>query len=241
MTIYITESQGKAVSGITRGTTANGKGCYVEPKSIVKSGDELVAVRNELNAIESEIERGLKGAIFQGASAIDRGIHTMARLDVIFGKSAFGHVLNGSIPKVQHTGRISVRDFIHPVLLLQAKRTSDNEPVPVDLLLSHETGSQALIISGPNGGGKTIALKSFGVSSLLAKLAIPIPQAQKRLRHVPPQVDYFDKLIVDVGDQQSVIEGESTLMAKLNSYSSVIESVIGKRGPLDDQSSLDST
>lgn len=234
MTIYITESQANAVVGVTRGTTVNGKGCYVEPRSIVKWGDELVAVRNELYAIESDIERGLMDAIFQGASAIDRGIHTMARLDVIFGKGAFGEVLNGSVPKIQHTGRIHVQDFIYPVLFLQRSR-SDQEPVPVDLLLSHETGSQALIISGPNGGGKTIALKSFGVVSLLAKLAIPIPQSQKLPRHVHPQVDYFDKLVVDVGDQQSVIEGESTLMAKLNSYSSVIESVIGNRGHLDDQ------
>lgn len=233
MVICVPKSQANVDLGITRGSTDNGRRCYIEPRSVVKEGDELVSIQKELNAMETDIKQGLMNAILKASSVIDRGVHTMARLDVVLAKAAFGSVLNGNIPKVRHDGQISVKNFIHPVLLLR-KSMSNEDPVPVDLFLSHDQGSHALIISGPNGGGKTIALKSFGMSSLLAKLSIPIPQAQKRSSDVPPRVDFFDNVLVEVGDQQSVLEGESTLMAKLNAYSSIIESVVADCDPHTD-------
>lgn len=177
--------------------------------------------------MEEEIERGLIYTIHEMTTVIGRGIHVMARLDVILSKAAFGNVLNGDIPIVRHDGQISVQDFVHPVLALR-KGLSVDDPVPIDLHLSHDQGSQALIISGPNGGGKTIALKSFGVACLLAKLAIPVPRSRLSAEGGRPRVDFFDNVLVEVGDQQSVIEGESTLMAKLNAFSTVIESVVRK-------------
>lgn len=152
----------------------------------------------------------------------------MARLDVIFSKAALGALLNGAIPKVMHNGQIDVKDFVHPVLTLRAGFSTDTSEtaVPIDLLLSN--ASLVLIISGPNGGGKTVALKSFGVASLLTKLAIPIPRSSPHTNGFGPRVDFFDKVLVEVGDQQSILEGESTLMARLNSFSSIIKSVIGE-------------
>jgi len=234
MMLCIPKSQANADAGIIRGTTDNGRRCYVEPRSIVKKGDELGAIQNELRSMEDEIERGLVHTIQQVSSTIDQGIHTMARLDVIFAKAALGTVLNGNIPRVSHDGRISVDHFVHPVLMLRQGVPVEN-PVPIDLLLSHDQGSQALIISGPNGGGKTVALKSFGVACLLAKLAIPVPQASSAPTSKSPRVDFFDKILVEVGDQQSVLEGESTLMAKLNAFSSVIDSVVGIHDPSQDE------
>lgn len=224
MVLCVPKSQATADLGRIRGTTDNGRRCYVEPRSVVTTGDELAAVRNELVTMEEEIERDLMNTIQQASIAIDRGIHAMARLDIIFAKASFGSELNGDIPIVQHDGRISVKSFVYPVLSLR-KGVSVEDPVPIDLFLSHDQGSQALIISGPNGGGKTIALKSFGVACLLTKLAIPVPRSSKVTMDKPPRVDFFDKVLVEVGDQQSVLEGESTMMAKLNAFSSMIESV----------------
>lgn len=234
MVLCVPKSQADADLGVIRGTTDNGRQCYVEPRSTVKAGDELAAIHNELSVMEEEIERGLMDTIQQASTAIDRGIHAMARLDVIFAKAAFGTVLGGEIPMVRHDGRVSVTDFVHPLLVL-CKGVSEEKPVPIDLFLSHDQGSQALIISGPNGGGKTVALKSFGVACLLIKLAIPVPHSATSPSTTPPRVDFFDNVLVEVGDQQSVLDGESTLMAKLNAFSSVFESVGGKCDSFEDE------
>ena len=192
----------------------------------MKVGDELASIRRDLNVVEEEIKRGLMHTIHHASIAVDRGIYAMARLDVIFAKAAFGVVLNGIIPKVKHDGQISVKNFVHPVLALRKGLPIDT--IPIDLFLSHDQESHALIISGANGGGKTVALKSFGLVAEICKLAIPVPQSSTPTSSaVPPRVDFFDNVLVDVGDQQSVLEGESTLMAKLNVFSSVIKSVVG--------------
>jgi DNA mismatch repair protein MutS2 len=231
MVLCIPKSQ-VAELGVVRGTTDEGARCYVEPLHIISAGDRLASIRNALATIEEEIEHSLTQTILKASSVIDRGIHIMARLDVIFSKAAFGTLLNGAIPKVMHNGQIDVRDFVHPVLALRASIAKDTalseNAVPIDLLLEQES-SAALIISGPNGGGKTVALKSFGVASLLTKLAIPIPRSSPHSSRFGPRIDFFDNILVEVGDQQSVLEGESTLMARLNSFSSVIMSVIGER------------
>ena len=225
MVLCVPRSQ--ADLGIVRGTTDKRERCYVEPHHIISTNDRLASIRNELARIEVEIEYAVIQSILKASSATDRGIHTMARLDVIFSKAALGKVLNGTIPKVQHHGQINVRDFVHPVLALREGISTD--AVPIDLLLSHEQESLALIISGPNGGGKTVALKSFGVACLLTKLAIPVPQSVPHSSGFAPRIDFFENVLVQVGDQQSVLAGESTLMARLNSLSAVIESVIEER------------
>ena len=94
--------------------------------------------------------------------------------------------------------------------------------VPIDLLLSGEDSYQALIISGPNAGGKTLALKSFGIAAVMVKLALPITLATMQ-NDEPVVVDFFQDIEVDIGDNQNILSGESTLMARLNSLSVLIE------------------
>jgi DNA mismatch repair protein MutS2 len=232
MVLCVPKSQ-VAELGIVRGTTDRGVHYYVEPHKIISAGDQLASIKNELASIEEKIEHNLTQTVLKASSVIDQGIHAMARLDVIFSKAAFGNLLNGAIPKVMYNGQIDVRDFVHPVLALRASIATDTtlseNAVPIDLLLSHEQDSSAaLIISGPNGGGKTVALKSFGVASLLTKVAIPIPRSSSHSDGFGPRIDFFDNVLVQVGDQQNVFEGDSTLMARLNSFSTIIKSVTGE-------------
>jgi len=150
--ISVPKSQASTDLGVILGTTDNGRRCYVEPHKNTEAGNELAAIRNELAELEDQIEHDLMTTIHGASAAIDLGIHAMARLDVVFAKAAFGTLLNGDIPRIGHDGRISVKGFVHPVLTLRQGVFAE-APVPIDLLLSQEHGSQALIISGPNGGG----------------------------------------------------------------------------------------
>ena len=145
----------------------------------------------------------------------------MARIDVIFARAAFGSTLNGIIPTVGCDGIVNIQSFVHPVLALEH---NDKSPVvPIDLVL--DSGSRSLIISGPNGGGKTLALKSFGVASMLTKIGLPIPTNGPTKANKEARVDFFRDVLCEVGDQQNVAGGESTLMARLNHMSSIIHRV----------------
>jgi DNA mismatch repair protein MutS2 len=189
---------------------------------------ELVSIQHEIEQVEQQIQIGLVQRVFSVSRIIDEGLDLVSRLDVLFSKAAFGKRCNGVLPKVGSNGIIDVQNFVHPVLAIQKDWSVSNpgSVVPTDLHLSNVAGSRALIISGPNGGGKTLAMKSFGMCSVLLKLGIPIPVSTEEDETETPQVGYFSKIFVEVGDQQSVAGGESTWTAKLNACASIIEKVV---------------
>lgn len=194
----------------------------MEPQRVVSMGDELLRIQQEAHTMQEDIQQNLFHAIIRSVTDIDAALQWRARLDVIFAKAAWGDTMKGSIPAVGHEGKIEVEAFSHPVLALSSK--APESVVPVDLYLSSsDHGSPALIISGANGGGKTVALKSFGLACVLCKLGVPIPSSSSS--RVKQRIDFMDDVLVEVGDKQSVIEGESTLMARLNACASLIQRV----------------
>lgn len=201
--------------GLVRGSEAGR--CYVEPRSVIEYGDELADVRRALTSCQSQIEQDLIQTIVRAQQVMDVSLQAVARLDVIFARAAFGKKMNGSVPRMGCDGCISVRQFVHPVLAID---TFDSI-VPTDLQLADalDGSNRSLVISGPNGGGKSVAMKSFGVASMLTKMSVPIPQQSS----VTPRVDFFPRVLVELGDQQSISEGESTFMAKMNACSCLIE------------------
>ena len=220
--------------GVIRGNSKTGSFCYVEPNEIVKIGNELMSVRSEITVIGNEIADHLSSAIIRAAGSINRGLDSVARLDVIFARSAFGFTLNGSIPRVEDEGVVHVKGFIHPVLATK----SGARTVPVDLKIYGENGHRSLIISGPNGGGKSLAMKSFGLAAMMAKIGVPIPRDDFSQR-LPDEtrVDFFHNVLVEVGDHQSLMEGESTYMAQLNSLSKLLDRIKPTNGTNGEESS----
>lgn len=189
--------------------------------------NKLAMTREEIKILESQIQRSLIAAMTRAAPDVDLAFDALARLDVIFAKAAFGLEWNGVIPEVGEDGKVNVHKFIHPVLAIEKQFETDNglgpqKIVPIDLLMPGRGSYQALLISGPNSGGKTLALKSFGLAAALVKLALPITLAQVS-DDDPVVVDYFRDIFAEIGDNQSLLSGESTLMARLNSLSALIE------------------
>lgn len=191
------------------------------------NGQQLAIVRNEMAILESQITRTLITAMIRAAKDVQRGMNALARLDVVFAKASFGCDWDGTIPEMGTEGQVHVEQFVHPVLALESRVVKGDgdgnvaAAVPVDLVLPGVGGYQSLIISGPNGGGKTLALKSFGLVSMMTKLGLPIPVASKRSGRLV--VDYFADILVEVGDAQSISKHESTLMARLNALAALIQ------------------
>jgi len=177
-------------------------------------------IQEEIAAKEQAIRWGLVQIIHSARREIDYSLDVLARLDVLFAKAAFGVRVEGKPAKtsLEHTGTIRVRNFVHPLLLLSTQRTSAAVPVPIDLELGSQSTNRALVISGPNGGGKTLSMKSFALVCVLSKLGIPITGESV-------EVDFFDEILTSVGDLQNVESGESTFTAQLNRFSALIDKV----------------
>jgi MutS domain V len=196
------------------------------------SNKQLEELVQDMEQKEKDILHGLVLVIAPALEAIDRGLNGMALLDTYFARAAYGVKHGGQVPLVLNEGRIRVSNFLHPLLLPSSPQRQS--AVPIDLKLAINASSadgspkaaRCLIISGPNGGGKTLALKSFGVAAALGRIGVPIPTGSSTgVQRIRPRVDYFDCILVWVGDQQNVLEGESTFTAKLNAYSRLIENL----------------
>lgn len=183
----------------------------------VNNHRQLATIRDEISVLEQQATHKMIATMIDVAPYVQRALHALARLDVIFARAAFACEWGGVIPEVGNEASIDVNDFIHPVLVLEKIR----HVVPVDLFLS----DQVLVISGPNSGGKTVAIKSFGMVSCFVKLGIPITVKQKPSEDCKVRVDFFDDIFIQIGDNQDIISGESTLMARLNAYSTLIQRV----------------
>ena len=176
---------------------------------------QITELQQELTQQEEIIRRALAVDIARYRTEIDRSLSIVARLDTLLARAAFGVAHSCVFPIVQSSGKICVNGFRHP--LMKSEGT-----VPVDLRLSGLGRERALIISGPNGGGKTAAMKSFGLAAVFVKLGIPIP-ASPQPDNGPVRVDLFERIHVSIGDQQSLVDGQSTFMGILSEYSRLID------------------
>jgi DNA mismatch repair protein MutS2 len=176
---------------------------------------QLATLREEISILEKQTTNKLIASMIDAAPHVERALTALARLDVIFARALFALDYNGVIPEVGDESNIIVRNFVHPVLALEK---SISGVVPIDLLLP----GPVLVISGPNAGGKTLALKSFGLAACFVKLGIPITVNQIPSEESEMRVDFFENIFVQIGDSQDLLLGESTLMAWLNSCSKLI-------------------
>lgn len=180
--------------GIVHDASRSGKTCYVEPTEIVGPTNELRQAEAELRSEEARVWRQLTELIIQHRTEIERNVASLGQLDVVMARVKLGRKLgNGVIPTVKDEGVVNVKDARHPILLL---RGLDNV-VGSDVTLG-EDSNQGLILTGPNSGGKTIILKELGLYALMVRDGIPIPSKK------PARVDFFNPVLADIGDLQSV-------------------------------------
>jgi DNA mismatch repair protein MutS2 len=204
--------------GIVHDSSRSGQTSYVEPTEIVGPTNELKQVESELRAEEARIWRSLTAQVQLNREGLESSIQAMAQLDLVMARLRLGESWQGAIPAVEDKGVISLRNAKHPVLLLKAMRkrkktklsirsrsggaqedmtNAVNDIVGSDIDLGDR--HQGLVLTGPNSGGKTIILKMLGLAALMARSGIPIPCKDDN-----PRVDFFDPILADIGDLQSV-------------------------------------
>lgn len=189
------------VRGIVHDRSASGATFFVEPMEVVHDNNRLALLASEEKA---EIDRIL--AFFTqeiGAAANEIAIlfHMVAEIDALTAIGRFAADTRGAIPHLVESGPLELRSARHP-LLMNARRDKPESVVPLDLGL--DEGVSVLLISGPNAGGKTVALKTVGIVVLMLCSGIPVPVSPDS------RVPLFRKVFADIGDEQSIEAALST-------------------------------
>lgn len=196
--IPIDEKYNKGSLGIVHDASRSGKTVYIEPAEIIGPTNELRQAEAELRSEEARVWRLLTEQVLSNRHELETSVSAVGQLDLVMARVQLGVKLKGVIPEVGREGVISLRDAKHPVLLLREVANV----VGSDIDLGAD-GVQGLVLTGPNSGGKTIILKLLGLVALMARNGIPIPANGRNPDHTP-RVDFFDPVLADIGDIQSV-------------------------------------
>ncbi|MEE9554498.1 MAG: hypothetical protein V3W18_09395, partial [candidate division Zixibacteria bacterium] len=202
------------VGGIIHDRSSSGATFFIEPSETV----ELNNRHRELETGEREeinrILRRLSEMLYISEDIVRDDIELLSKLDFIAGCSRLAKELKAKRPLFPEKSEIAIKNGRHPILVLNAIR-SDGEVVPLSVAMNSD--SNVLIITGPNTGGKTVALKTVGLLSLMAAsgLYVPADEGSSFL--------LFDDIFADIGDEQSIDSSLSTYSSHLNHIKTALE------------------
>ncbi|MBL8294979.1 MAG: Smr/MutS family protein [Bryobacterales bacterium] len=211
----IVAGQRRKVDGIIHAASGTGHTLFIEPLETVGLNNDLVRLREEemreVYRILAEITDRLRGA----ASDIALSVKVLAKLELLFAKARFAADFDCVIPRFspESQPRLAVVRARHP-LLADVFRRQRKAVVPLTLTL--EPAQRILLISGPNTGGKTVALKTVGLFALMAQSGIPVPADTAEL-------PFFDEVLADIGDQQSIEQSLSSFSAHIVRIREILE------------------
>ena len=197
------------VDGIVLGSSGSGGTLFVEPKEVTQLGNRL---RVQEAAVERETARvlaELSALILEQLPAVQAASAVCVEADVVAAIARFAVETRSRPLDVTEEDRFDVYGARHPLLVL-----SGGEVVANDLVLE---GGKALVISGPNAGGKTVALKCLGLFAWMARAGLPIPAGSESV------VGWFDHVLADVGDEQSLVRSLSTFSAHVQTLARILE------------------
>src|SRR3984957_3685360 len=211
--IPVRAEQRRSVPGVMHGASATGQTVFLEPLETVESNNQLVQLAEEEAAEIVRILRSLTERLQSMRAALVAAAETIAELDSAFARARFAQDFDATTPEFSESNELRLDAARHPILENKLRR--ENRPiVPMSLQLGGE--ERLLVISGPNTGGKTVALKTTGIAALSAQSAIPVA-AQRAVLPI------FDRVLVDIGDEQSIAADLSTFSAHMLNLKAMLE------------------
>jgi DNA mismatch repair protein MutS2 len=198
----------RRIEGVIHGSSGTGHTLFVEPLETIELNNELVRLTEEELREVHRILLEFSDRLRHYTEAIARTLVILAELELLFAKATFALDFGCVVPRFSAVGarRLLLRDARHP-LLEDVLRRQRKPIVPVSLGLEGDT--RTLLISGPNSGGKTVTLKTVGLLALMAQAGLPVPCAEA-------EFPFFDQVLADMGDLQSIQESLSTFSAHIS-------------------------
>jgi len=212
------------VSGILHERSGSGASFFIEPLSIVEANNDLAQLMIEEREEIARITRFIAGHLVTAAESIIDGVTAAGELDAIQACAVIHRMVGATRPAFSRSKELAIIEGRHPLIdekLADLRRTAFGENdqssvVPTTIRIDRD--KPVLVISGPNAGGKTVALKSAGLLVAMACAGLPVPASEGTI------IPIFDRLFVLIGDDQNVMEHLSTFSAYLHRLRRILES-----------------
>lgn len=196
----------RKIRGIIHDESDTGRTVFIEPEPVVEINNDIFDLEHEERREIYRILRALSDQIRPYGALILAYLHALIRFDVIHAKARIAVSMRANMPVLKEKPIISIRKGYHPLLYLKNKPLG-RKTVPFDLRLNSE--NHMLILSGPNAGGKSVAMKSIGLMQLMVQSGLLVPV------HELSEMGVFRQIFADIGDQQSLDDDLSTYSSRL--------------------------
>ena len=199
------------VRGLVHDRSSSGESVFIEPEEVVEVGNRLAEARTDERREVERILLDLSATVREEVPRIHQAADGVGRIELAFLSASFCEE-HGARPALQPgddgaAEGLLLRSARHPLLMEQVTRGELTEVVPIDLRLGGEF--DLLIVTGPNTGGKTLAMKTAGLFALLTRLGLPVPGADGTT------VPLYDRICADIGDEQEIRQNLSTFASHL--------------------------
>ncbi|HEV8346648.1 MAG TPA: endonuclease MutS2 [Vicinamibacterales bacterium] len=206
------------IPGIVHGSSTSGASLFLEPLSTVEINNDIVALEQQETEEIRRILLALTDAFRQRAADLARTIEAATELDVLQGRARFSDSIDAIEPALSTDGAFELQAARHPLLIRRAEAPGESKnPVPVTIKIIPP--ATVLLITGPNTGGKTVALKTAGLLALMAQAGLRIPAADGS------RVPVFRSIFADIGDEQSIDASLSTFSGHITNIASMDRSM----------------
>ncbi|KAK4531200.1 hypothetical protein CCYA_CCYA07G2057 [Cyanidiococcus yangmingshanensis] len=209
------------IPGVVHDYSSSGNTIFIEPQEIVELNNDLRRLARKESAVEREVWNQLSKRLQPLSGRLDTTFKTLIEIDMAVARARYAQVIGASPTRFAESDEapIQIRCVCHPLLLWRSLHSSE-KTVPIDFQI--RGSCRAAILTGANAGGKTLAVKTLGLVALMAKSGLPIP---RRLGEHSPKtgailddtvtVPYFDRVLADIGDEQSLQQNLSTFSGHL--------------------------
>jgi len=202
------ESRGR-VRGIVHDQSASGATLYVEPMEVVELNNRLRELQSQEREEVERILREISREVGQAAGSITEAVEALGELDLQLAKARYARLTRGCEPALNDQGRIVLSEARHPLL--------SGPVVPIDVRLDQD--AFVIVISGPNTGGKTVALKTVGLLTLMAQAGLYVPAGGGS------ELAVFEEVFADIGDEQSIEQSLSTFSSHMTRIVEILRGV----------------
>lgn len=201
------------LGGVVHDQSASGQTLYIEPAGVVEYNNRLRQAQIEEQQEMLRILAELSALIAPYRHDIQNNERVLGKLDFINAKAALAHDMKASLPVLSRENHVNLRHARHPLI-------DPHKVVPNDIKIGDDY--QAIVITGPNTGGKTITLKTFGLIQLMGQSGLFIPAEEGST------IGVFDNIFADIGDEQSLEQNLSTFSGHMDNVKAILEQITNR-------------
>ncbi|ABX08169.1 endonuclease MutS2 [Prochlorococcus marinus] len=213
------------VPGVVHDSSSSGNTIFLEPQIVISLGNQIVEIQTKISKEEERLLSIWSQLVAKNINSLNHLSSVLLQLELGLARARYGDWLGGVLPVIttKEDDPFLIKDFSHPLLLWKNKKLGGHKVIPITFDVSK--GLKVVAITGPNTGGKTIALKSFGLAVLMARCGMLLPCSSE------PTLPWCNQVLADIGDEQSLEQNLSTFSGHIARIVRILDVIAQSPGP----------